>query len=154
VPGEITKLTITPTKTGTFPVICTELCGLGHSLMRSQVQVMEPGEFDAWLREQGQANEGGGENQGASVFERQGCGGCHVFEPAKSEGQTGPDLDELEASAEEAGKPLEQYVRESIVDPSAYLHPGYADLMPKTFADLPPAELDALVQYLTSGAGS
>jgi cytochrome c oxidase subunit 2 len=151
VPGQITKLTITPTKTGTFPIICTELCGLGHSLMRSQVTVMEPGAFDTWLQRQGQANEGGGEASGAAVFQRQGCGGCHTFEPAKAEGKTGPDLDNLAAAAEEAGKPLEEFVRESIVDPSAYVQSGYADLMPKTFGDLPDDELDALVQYLTAG---
>jgi cytochrome c oxidase subunit 2 len=45
-----TKLVITPTKLGTYPVICTELCGLGHSLMRSTVVVMRPAEFDKWAR--------------------------------------------------------------------------------------------------------
>jgi cytochrome c oxidase subunit 2 len=152
VPGELTKIAVTPTKAGTFPIVCTELCGLGHSLMRSQVQVLESGEFEAWLTEQGEANDAGGEVGGAAVFERQGCGGCHEFEPAGSEGQTGPSLDDLEASAQEAGKPLDEFVRESIVDPSAYVHPGYADLMPKTFAELPDEELDALVQYLTREA--
>lgn len=152
VPGELTKLTITPTKLGTFAIICTELCGLGHSLMRSQVQVMERAAFDSWLGRQEKKVEGGGQNAGATVFENQGCGGCHTFKPAGSEGQTGPDLDNLAASAREAGKPLEEYVRESIVDPSAYLHPGYADLMPKTFAELPRDQLDALVQYLISPA--
>jgi cytochrome c oxidase subunit II len=47
-----TKLPITPTKTGTFPIICTELCGLGHSLMRSKVVVMPVAEFDRWARSQ------------------------------------------------------------------------------------------------------
>jgi cytochrome c oxidase subunit 2 len=47
-----TKLPITPTKVGTFPIICTELCGLGHSLMRSRVVVMRAGEFDRWARSQ------------------------------------------------------------------------------------------------------
>ena len=47
-----TELVITPTKLGTFPVICTELCGLGHSLMRSSVTVMKPAQFDAWSRQQ------------------------------------------------------------------------------------------------------
>jgi cytochrome c oxidase subunit 2 len=47
-----TDLVITPTKLGTFPVICTELCGLGHSLMRSKVVVMSPGEFTRWARSQ------------------------------------------------------------------------------------------------------
>jgi cytochrome c oxidase subunit 2 len=152
VPGELTKLAITPTKLGTFPVVCTELCGLGHSLMRTQVRVLERGQFDAWLRrEKERLGGGGGENLGASVFQKQGCGGCHVFAPARSQGRTGPSLDELEASAREAGRPLEEYVRESIVKPDAYLHPGYADLMPKNFGELPKDQIDALVQYLVEG---
>ena len=32
VPGLVTQLHITPTRIGTFPLECTELCGLGHSL--------------------------------------------------------------------------------------------------------------------------
>jgi cytochrome c oxidase subunit 2 len=152
VPGELTKVSITPTKVGSFPVICTELCGLGHSLMRSRVEVMERAEFEAWLAEQEEETAGGGANAGAAVFENQGCGGCHVFEPAASQGQTGPSLDELAAEARRAGKPLREFVRESIVKPDAYLEPGYQDLMPKTFSGLPPDQLDALVQYLTAGA--
>src|SRR5215475_308112 len=52
VPGLVTQLHITPTRLGTFPLECTELCGLGHSLMRSQAIVMEPAAFDAWLKQQ------------------------------------------------------------------------------------------------------
>jgi cytochrome c oxidase subunit II len=47
-----TTLPITPTKVGTYPIICTELCGLGHSLMRSRVIVMRAAEFDRWARSQ------------------------------------------------------------------------------------------------------
>lgn len=50
VPGLTTAITITPTKVGEYPVICTELCGLGHALMRSRAIVMEEAEFDAWRR--------------------------------------------------------------------------------------------------------
>jgi cytochrome c oxidase subunit 2 len=152
VPGELTKIAITPTRLGTFPVVCTELCGLGHSLMRSQVVVMRPAGFQRWLDRQEEQISDGGENAGAAVFENQGCGGCHVFTPARAQGQTGPDLDDLPALARKAGQPLEEFVRESIVEPDAYLEPGYADLMPKTFGELPPDQLDALVQYVVQGA--
>jgi cytochrome c oxidase subunit 2 len=50
VSGEVNTLVVTPNKLGTFPVICTELCGLGHSLMRSQVMVLTPQAYDAWAR--------------------------------------------------------------------------------------------------------
>ena len=42
-------------------------------------------------------------------------------------------------------------MRESIVNPDAFVPRGYApNVMPKTFAQLPKPQLDALVQYLTS----
>ena len=46
------EVVITPNKLGTYAVICTELCGLGHSLMRSTVIVMKPAAFDKWSRSQ------------------------------------------------------------------------------------------------------
>ena len=52
VPGLVTQLHITPTRVGTFPLECTELCGLGHSLMRSEAIVMKPAAFNAWLKQQ------------------------------------------------------------------------------------------------------
>jgi cytochrome c oxidase subunit 2 len=50
VPGLTTAITITPTKIGEYPVICTELCGLGHALMRSRAIVMEPAAYERWRR--------------------------------------------------------------------------------------------------------
>jgi cytochrome c oxidase subunit 2 len=48
VPGIHPTLHITPDRVGTYPVICTELCGLGHALMRSRVVVMKPAAFEKW----------------------------------------------------------------------------------------------------------
>jgi cytochrome c oxidase subunit 2 len=53
VPGLRPTLHITPNKLGTYPVICTELCGLGHALMRSRVIVMKPDAFEEWARKKG-----------------------------------------------------------------------------------------------------
>jgi cytochrome c oxidase subunit II len=50
VPGIVTHLPITPTKVGTDTLVCTELCGLGHALMRATVIVMKPADFDRWAR--------------------------------------------------------------------------------------------------------
>jgi cytochrome c oxidase subunit II len=59
VPGIQTELVITPTKIGEYDVICTELCGLGHSLMRTSAIVMSQEDYDAWLKEK-PAGEGQG----------------------------------------------------------------------------------------------
>jgi cytochrome c oxidase subunit II len=53
VPGLHPTLHITPNRIGTYPVICTELCGLGHALMRSRVIVMKPDAFQQWASKKG-----------------------------------------------------------------------------------------------------
>ena len=53
VPGVQPTLHITPNKLGTYPVVCTELCGLGHALMRSRVIVMKPNAFETWAKKKG-----------------------------------------------------------------------------------------------------
>ncbi|HYZ19707.1 MAG TPA: cytochrome c oxidase subunit II [Gaiellaceae bacterium] len=55
VPGQVTRLPITPTKTGDYPLLCTELCGLGHALMRTRAIVMNPDDFEQWARSQQQS---------------------------------------------------------------------------------------------------
>jgi cytochrome c oxidase subunit II len=53
VPGIHPTLHITPNKVGTYPVVCTELCGLGHALMRSRAIVMERAAFRRWASRKG-----------------------------------------------------------------------------------------------------
>jgi len=52
VPGMITYLWLTPTKTGEYEILCEELCGLAHFAMRGRVVVLPQDEFDTWLAEQ------------------------------------------------------------------------------------------------------
>ncbi|MDX6594484.1 MAG: cytochrome c oxidase subunit [Gaiellales bacterium] len=61
VPGIVTHTYATPTREGTYAVICTELCGAGHSLMRAPVQVLSQEAFNSWLKqEQGKKTAQGG----------------------------------------------------------------------------------------------
>jgi cytochrome c oxidase subunit 2 len=52
VPGIDTSILVTPTRTGEFAVICTELCGLGHATMRAKALVVSPADFAKWTQEQ------------------------------------------------------------------------------------------------------
>jgi cytochrome c oxidase subunit 2 len=52
VPGMITYFWVTPTRTGTFEILCFELCGTGHYAMRSAVVVEGQSDYEAWLQEQ------------------------------------------------------------------------------------------------------
>lgn len=52
VPGMVTFLWLQPSRTGTFDLLCEELCGIGHFAMRGSVVVEEPDDFAAWLASQ------------------------------------------------------------------------------------------------------
>jgi cytochrome c oxidase subunit II len=155
VPGLTTTINVTPTRVGTYPVICNELCGLGHATMRSTAQVMTPAAFDKWL--QGQSKAVASPNPataGAAVFKNNGCAACHTLAAASATGKVGPDLDKLPAEAQQAKQPLASFVRTSITDPNAYVAPGYPkNVMPATFGKaIPKQQLDALVSYLINSS--
>ena len=159
VPGIETTLVITPTRLGSYSLACTELCGLGHSTMRAAVEVVSRADYDAFLaaeREGGGGGGGGGRDDGEAVFASAGCGACHAFAPAGSDAEVGPGLDDLAGAAEGAGVSLEEFVRQSIVDPNARVAEGYQpDVMPDTYENtLSDEQLDGLVQYLVDGQGN
>jgi cytochrome c oxidase subunit 2 len=52
IPGSVTYFWMTPTKTGTYEILCAELCGVGHSYMRGVVTVVTGEEYEEWLASQ------------------------------------------------------------------------------------------------------
>jgi cytochrome c oxidase subunit 2 len=187
VPGRNNTLIVTPTKVGTYPVICTELCGLGHALMRRSAIVMTAANFKTWAQKAQSgapstpppspspspspppsppqtspspspppAPSGGTQSSaaGKSVFTANGCASCHTLTAAGATGTVGPNLDQLPAEAQRAGQPLEAFVRQSIVDPEAYIEPSYPKgVMPGNFGStITKSDLDALVQYLIASS--
>jgi cytochrome c oxidase subunit 2 len=177
VPGLVTTIHVTPDRVGTFPLICNELCGLGHSTMRSEAIVMKPAAFAAWLKQQGKTaapappsttsttttststtststTPSGSSAAGLSVFNVNSCSSCHTLTAAKATGTIGPDLDKLVSYAQQAHQPLAAFVHESIVNPNAYVQPGYPKgLMPQNFGtSISKPQIDALVTFLVQSA--
>ena len=149
VPGIFTRLLITPTKEGTFPVICTELCGLGHAVMRSRARVLDQAGFDAWVADVKQAQADGGSVQGKELFASAGCSACHTLADAGATGQVGPSLDAVLLGRDAA------FVKQSILDPNAEIADGYQPgVMPQNYGDqLSQAQIDGLVEYLLKATG-
>jgi mono/diheme cytochrome c family protein len=84
---------------------------------------------------------------GAQVFLAEGCSSCHTLAAANATGAVGPNLDESLEGADPA------YIEESLVDPDAQLAQGFgAGIMP-AYEDLPPNELQDLVEFLEESAG-
>ena len=79
------------------------------------------------------------------------CAACHGEDDGAGPGFAGMAG---RAATREAGKTAEEYLHESIVDPSAYVVDGFADIMPKGFADqFSEQELNALVAYIMADSG-
>jgi cytochrome c oxidase subunit 2 len=158
VPGIATHYRITPTRLGSYPVVCAELCGLGHAFMRSTVHVLPGPRFEQWLANGGSfrkaaaggaaAAAGGGVDAKTLFANGNGtataCGSCHTLAEAGTNGTVGPDLDQALK-----GRP-KAFIRQSIVSPNAYIAKGFpANVMPQDYSKtLSSAELSALVNYL------
>ncbi len=98
---------------------------------------------------------GGDIAAGKALFNSSGCSSCHTFTAAGSSGAVGPNLDTAPATdaASDGNMALGAFIKQSIVDPSAYIAKGYSDgIMPKTFGtSLKPAQIDDLVAFILSG---
>ena len=90
-----------------------------------------------------QAAAKGDAKAGETLFTAQGCGGCHKFQAAGTNGTVGPDLDHIKPATA-------AFIRQSIVDPNKVITKGFPkDVMPQDFGQkLSSAELTALVKYL------
>jgi cytochrome c oxidase subunit II len=158
VPGIDTHLRVTPNRIGSYPVVCAELCGLGHSTMRQTAHVMTREDFEAQMAELARGPRGGGggggeeETDGRTLFidaaEPQACDSCHTLADAGATGTTGPNLDEVLPDLSE------EQIRQSIEDPDAEGTEGFAPgLMPRYGDSLSEEQVDALVDYLMEVKG-
>jgi cytochrome c oxidase subunit 2 len=159
VPGITTRIRVKPEKNGVFPVVCAELCGLGHSVMRQSAHVVSQADFDKWLEDKkAKANGGGGggdeaEGGGAAAVDGKAlfastCGSCHTLADANAAGTIGPNLDEVLKGKDAA------FIQQSIEEPSAEVAKGFQDgIMPNNYKDtLQPEEIKALTDYLVEVA--
>jgi cytochrome c oxidase subunit 2 len=150
VPGRYTRMAFTPTRPGTYAVLCAEYCGTNHSQMNATAVVHpDQASFDAW------ASQGGTEGlslqaQGEALFTEKGCNACHTVDGSPG---IGPTMKGLWGRTEKltSGPPVEvdeNYLRESMVAPGARIVAGYDDLMPPM--PLEERELAALIAYIRS----
>jgi len=51
IPGQMIPMWFKPIKTGSYEVVCGQLCGLGHYGMKGMLVVDNPADYQAWLKE-------------------------------------------------------------------------------------------------------
>lgn len=96
---------------------------------------------------------------GLETYRDRYCGVCHTLDAAGTKGMFGPTHNGIGSTAAARvtdpsytgnASTAEEYIRESIVDPTAYVVPGFelSRYRMGAYTMLSEAELDALVQFL------
>jgi cytochrome c oxidase subunit 2 len=136
------------TKVGRYHIFCAEYCGTLHSGMIGWVDVMEPTDYQRWLAG---GPEGSLASQGEKLFQKYACNTCHTNDATGR----GPVLQGL------YGKPVElasnqivtaddNYIRESILNPTAKVVKGFSPIMPTFQGQVNEDDLIKLLAYVKS----
>jgi cytochrome c oxidase subunit 2 len=147
-PGRYTTAWFKATKPGRYHLFCAEYCGTNHSGMGGDIVVMEPQDYAQWMA--------GGtaaplQDTGRQLFSSLGCSTCHRFDV---QGR-GPNLQGIynKPVLLEDGRTViadENYVRESILNPTAKIVSGFKPVMPTFQGLITEEQLNALVAYVKS----
>jgi cytochrome c oxidase subunit 2 len=150
VPGRYTSLWFEATKPGRYRMYCAEYCGLNHSGMIGWVNVMEQRDFDDWLA--GSAGAQTPIELGNQLFNTKlGCASCH----GAQSGARGPNLagafgKEVKLTNGQTVVRNEEYIRNSILNPSGQIVEGYQPIMPSFKGQVTEDQLVALIAYIKS----
>jgi cytochrome c oxidase subunit 2 len=168
-PGRYTQTWFEATMPGRYPVLCTEMCGTGHSTMRAEVVVMPPNEFDKWYTDQRQQTRPRQKDgtkiavedrdphatmieMGQKLAESAGCFKCHSTDGSPHIGPTWLDMYMRKETLQNGQVQLadEAYITESMMDPKAKQVKGYQLVMPSYHGRLEGPESAAIVEYIKS----
>ncbi len=161
IPGIENHLRLTPTKVGEYKVRCAELCGTAHAYMLAPVKVVEQSAFEEWVKSQTAAApapptgaagvDAQAAERGRALAQQFGCLGCHSTDGTKLVGPTWKGLFGSTRTFQDGSTRVadEEYIRESILNPSAYVVEGFPDVMPKNFKDqLSEDQIRDLVEFI------
>jgi len=160
VPGRAEMLWFEATEAGAFDVLCTQYCGLRHSMMRSQVIALSGADYTRWLDAAraplalpGAKGDGQGlAEQGHQIAAERGCLRCHTTDGSSFIGPSWADaFGRMRHTAD--GRDVlidEAYLTESMMDPRAVIAAGFQPVMPSYQGVLTPSEASAIIEYIRS----
>jgi cytochrome c oxidase subunit 2 len=155
VPGQYTEMWFNAPEPGESIIYCTEYCGTGHSDMMGNVIVHEEKEFELWLAE----NSGGGGSKpedlapaewGEQLAQEYACTTCHSTDGSQLTGPTWQGTFGSEEPLADGSTVTvdENYIRESILEPSAKVVEGYPDVMNTYQGQLNDEQINAIIEYI------
>ncbi|MFO7977463.1 MAG: cytochrome c oxidase subunit II [Bacteroidales bacterium] len=148
-------------KTGTYSIFCAEYCGLQHSLMTSEVVVMEPEEYWEWYADTTVVvadipDEADMSLLGRQVLESKGCLACHSLDGSAIIGPTFEGRFGTTITVTTDGQPREieydgEYVMRSIYEPDHDISEGFrAGQMFSYEGEVTMQEIDYIIEFLKS----
>lgn len=156
-PGRYETLWFEAQLVGTFRLFCTQLCGTEHAQMIGDVVTMSAPDYQLWL---GQNDAGASTvGQGATLFRKYGCSGCHGGDgaggPQDHSGVRAPSLIGLYGSpvplADGALVTADDvYIRDSILMPRKQIVAGYSPIMPSFSGQIGEEDVLKLIAYIKS----
>src|SRR5919202_3664281 len=155
-PGRYPPFWFQATQAGEYRLYCAQYCGTDHAAMTGQVVAMAPGDYAAWLTT-GATAAGSPAAAGRKLFQENGCVDCHDAGHAPPlQGLFGQPVLLSDGSTTIAD---ENYIRESILSPSAKIVAGYQPIMPSFTGRLSEEDILDLIAYIKSigpspGAGA
>ena len=149
-PWRYTTLWFEPTKLGEFPVFCTEYCGTAHSNMLAMIEVVEPAEFDKWLKEEAEKAGGAADVAKGELVYNQVCVACHSLDGTRRVGPSFKGLYGSERQLADGSKVIadDNYIMESMLEPNAKIAAGYPPAMPSQRGTLNQTQLDSVILWL------
>jgi len=149
VPGRYTNMWFEATKPGEYHLFCAEYCGTKHSQMKGRVVVLSQEDYQEWLS-------GGASNEpmevvGERKFQKLACHTCHSDKPnARGPALYGLFGRTVRLKGGKIALANEDYIRESILDPTAKIVAGYNPVMPTFKGQINEAELLQIIAYIKS----
>jgi len=163
VPGRLTSEWFQPSQVGRYHLFCAEYCGTEHSRMGGWAVVMEPADYEKWLRGSPEGSGGGSSDAnpsmasiGARLFEKYHCTGCHgansEFRAPKLDGVYGGQVPIMAANGKDVQFVTadDRYIRDSIYMPKSQVVAGFDPVMPVYKDVLKEEELLQIMEYIKS----
>jgi cytochrome c oxidase subunit II len=153
VPGRYNKIWFRAVEPGEYQLYCTQYCGQGHSDMTAKVVVHTRSDFESYIKKEANPlKDLSPVKAGELLYQRRGCTQCHSIDGTAG---TGPSFKGIFGKSTEFSNAApvvvdENYIRESILNPSAKIVKGYRDQMPTFKGVVSDEEITDIAEFIKS----
>lgn len=150
-PNRYTIAWFMPTQEGDYPLFCAEYCGAEHSKMVGKVRVVKSEQFSHWVDSLAAWGEGMSlEELGGRLYTAKACNTCHSLDGSPGNGPSFKGIFGHSVKFTDGSEGIvdENYIRESLLQPSRKVVLGFQPIMPSYQGILKEREIEAIIAFL------